>query len=142
MFNPTSLPNRLMTSRRFMLLVSAYITPDYQPAQTDLKLSVTIHRCPRCSNVRSRRTICFLSSGSASFSFLSISASFLPATYLTTSAHSLSISMDGDDAINVHALLTSDDLDGNFFAHHILSSFPVDRFEDFRLDDSRKHSFT
>ena len=44
--------------------------------------SKTIHRCPRCSNVRSRRTICFLSSGSACFSLLRIWTSFNPARYL------------------------------------------------------------
>jgi hypothetical protein len=51
-------------------------------AKTYLRDSKTRQRCPRCSNVRSSRTTCFLSSGSAWLSLFNICTSLRPALYL------------------------------------------------------------
>ena len=62
--------------------------PDHQEQNSGhLKLthlidSKTRQRCPRCSNVLSKRTICFLSSGSACLNLFKIWTSFVPARYL------------------------------------------------------------
>ena len=50
--------------------------------KTYLRDSKTRQRCPRCSNVRSSRTTCFLSSGSAWLSLFNICTSLRPALYL------------------------------------------------------------
>lgn len=58
------------------------ISTGWSPIGIYLKDSNTRHRCPRCSNVRSSRTTCFLSSGSACFSLFNICTSLRPALYL------------------------------------------------------------
>ena len=55
--------------------------------RNDLSDSKTKHRWPRCSKVRSRRTTCFLSSGSDCLSLFKICTSFCPALYLNSSEH-------------------------------------------------------
>ena len=53
---------------------------------THLNDSKTRQRCPRCSNVLSKRTMCFLSSGSACLNLFKIWTSFSPARCLNMSS--------------------------------------------------------
>lgn len=105
---------------------------------THLKLSVTMQRCPRCSNVRMKRTMCFLSPGSADASFCRICASLRPATYLVAcgSGQSLSTCLAPGHTTHSHRLLAANHLDGDLCAE----LFVVERLDDLGLDDSREHA--
>lgn len=77
-----------------------------------LKDSKTRHRCPRCSKVRSSRTTCFLSSGSACLSLFSICTSLRPALYLGEGSGGSQY----PSRVGSHGFLTADDLDGNLLS--------------------------
>ena len=80
--------------------------------------SKTRQRCPRCSNVLSNFTICFLSSGSACLNLLRICTSFSPARYLRHAFDDHELNVDKKEK-HPHRLLAS----YNFNRHLLANIF-------------------